>query len=365
MREEKRGTNYSGFFSLDITPQERVLPYPFNHNTPFAKRNVIARLRTWYESIRIISREKRDSITIQLSQLNSARGLLASDIPLVVITHNDITLIPTLLTHYRKLGVTRFICVDDISSDGTREYLLGQPDTDVWVSPIRFADARRGRRWREQLFKYYGYNRWYLNIDSDEFLLYDNCQNIQLQELISALEKSGEKRLAAPMLDMYASNTATEMKPTSDMPWHFAKYFDRSGYQMSLEKRGISITGGPRGRKFDESNQLIKFPLIYWDEQCFFGSSLHRPTPYERNFTTIWGALLHFKFYVNYREKIAEATVEQQHYGGSVHYKKMMNEIDEKGEIELHDEVSIEFTGPDQLVDLGFMSKIEWDTLKR
>jgi glycosyltransferase involved in cell wall biosynthesis len=341
-----------------------VLSYPFKHFHSIKNRAIWDRLQTWYETFRITSREKRKKILVPMSQLNNGLPLSDGDIPLVFISHNDIHLLGKFLAHYRKLGVTRFICVDDASKDGTLEFLLKETDIDVWTSPVRYSDARRGRRWREQLFAHNGINRWYLNVDSDEFLVYDHSDTTPLTKLIATLEAADEKRLAAPMLDMYSGQSDTFADDGNAMPWEFSRYFDGAGYSMTLNKRGISLKGGPRTRKFEEKVELIKYPLVYWDNTCFFGSSPHRPLPYERNFTTIWGALLHFKFYVNYREKIVEAAVEQQHYGGSVHYKKMMNEIDEKGEIDLHDEVSIEFTGPDQLVNLGFMSRIDWDKSK-
>jgi hypothetical protein len=59
-------------------------------------------------------------------------------------------------------------------------------------------------------------------------------------------------------------------------------------------------------------------------------------------------------------DKIAEATEEKQHYGGSVHYRKMMEEIEKQGSIELHDDISLAFAGSRQLVQLGFMSTIDW-----
>ena len=144
--------------------------YPFK-DRPHFQRSAFKKLATWYETFRITSRERRQKTTVDMSKIGDIVPLRPNDLPLVFITHNDMTLISKFLLHYRKLGVTRFICVDDISKDGTREYLLEQSDVDVWTSPVRYSDARRGRRWREQLFGIYGLNRWYLHVDSDEFLV--------------------------------------------------------------------------------------------------------------------------------------------------------------------------------------------------
>ncbi|ASY56975.1 hypothetical protein SS05631_c20430 [Sinorhizobium sp. CCBAU 05631] len=194
-------------------------------------------------------------------------------------------LVPAFLSHYRKLGVTRFICLDDVSTDGTRDHLMDQPDVDVWTSPIRFEAARRGRRWREALFERYGYNRWYVNVDSDELLIYDQCLREPLKALIAVLDEHDIKRLPAPMLDFYPS--ADAKSGNGNMPWHTVDNIDRDGYEVEFLKRGISVKGGPRKRLFNEENELIKYPLIYWDKDCYFGSSIHRPLPYTRNFSPI------------------------------------------------------------------------------
>lgn len=299
------------------------MQYPFPENSPFPRRSLLERLKTRYESLRIERRERRDDQHVEMMLITEERPLSVSDLPLIFITRNDLAILPAFVSHYRELGVTRFICVEDQSTDATREYLVQQPDVDIWVSPLRFREARRGRRWREALFNRYGLNRWYLNVDSDEFLVYDYCSNKSLIDLIRALDDLGMRRLLAPMIDLYDDGRGPDSAEHLLQPWKICNYFDRDGYDVTFEKRGISVIGGPRRRLFGEHLQLVKFPLIYWDAKCRFGSSIHWPLPYERNFSPIWGALLHFKFYINYREKIQEAAEGKQHYDDAYHYKIM------------------------------------------
>ena len=350
--------------SCPIGLESEKMKYPFDSLDREIRRSAFRRFLSWYESVRISRREKRPRTSIELNALRSWEPLKKDDVPLVGITHNDIHLLSRFLSFYRELGVTRFIIVDDASNDGTKEFLLEEPDVDLWISPVRYSQARRGRRWREQLFETYGKNRWFVNVDSDEFLVFADSETKTISDLIIALEDAGDKRLAAPMLDMYSSADSQE-SPQADHPWQFSDCFDQSGYETAVEKRGITIKGGPRGRKFGEHNELMKYPVIFWDESCYFGSSPHRPLPYGRNFPKTWGTLLHFKFYGNYQEKFTEAVREEQHFGGSIHYKNMMKEITKSGHIDLYDEtVSVKFTGSQQLVDLGFMTPISWDKLK-
>lgn len=316
------------------------------------------KLRTAYETWRITRRERRDSQDVPLAPAAAVKPLSPEDLPLVFVTHNDLTILPFFLRHYRRLGVTRFICVDDVSQDGTRDYLSAQPDVDLWTSPLRYGEARRGRRWREALFARYGYDRWYVNVDSDEFLLYDGCEGTGLSALVAVLEEHDCKRLAAPMLDMYPGPGAIEPDPEQGLPWQFSNHFDVRGYEAELDKRGVSLKGGPRRRRFAEANELMKYPLIFWDRSCFFGSSPHRPLPFERNFEPFFGALLHFKFFTNYRGKIAEAAVGKQHYNGSEHYQAMMDALDREGDLNFVGPESARFEGPEQLRELGFLTRL-------
>ncbi|WP_085035403.1 glycosyltransferase family 2 protein [Ensifer aridi] len=318
---------------------------------------------TRYETYKLQARVRKRRRAIELSCLTEGGGrtLGREDISLVFNTHNDRKLLPSFLVHYRKLGVTRFICVDDVSTDGTREYLLDQPDVDLWTSPLRYRDARRGREWREALFERHGTDRWYLNVDSDEFLIYQDCEDRPLGELIQALEKKGEKRLAAPMLDMYPIGplgSAVLSSYEHRMPWEIADHFDGCGCEITYTKRAVSITGGPRKRKFAHVLELIKYPVIFWDKDCSLSVSIHQPLPCERNFLPVSGALLHFKFFSDYKEKIELAVADGQYFNGAEAYRRMLEDLQKTGEFDFSNEHSIRFSGSGQLLQLGFIAPI-------
>lgn len=289
------------------------------------------------------------------------RPLGEADIPLVFLCHDDRKFLPSLLAHYRRLGVTRFICVDDQSVDGSREYLAAQPDVDLWVSPVRYKDARRGKLWREGLFARYGIGRWYLNIDADEYLVYDDCFSRPLGELIRHLEATGRKRLAAPMIDLYPGGAVSEFSfdgSDARMPWEIADHFDGSGYVVSYMKRFMSLGGGPRRRSFGAEAELMKYPLMFWDERCSFGVSIHQPTPFEENFGPIGGVLLHFKFFADYEQKTRQAVADGQYFDGAREYQRMLDASDAQGGLDFMAPVSKRYEGPEQLLREGFMERL-------
>ncbi|KQV83672.1 glycosyltransferase family 2 protein [Rhizobium sp. Root1220] len=315
-------------------------------------------MATWYETMKVERRERRQSSDVPLACINT-RGpavLGSEELPLIFLTRNDRKLLPAFLSHYRGLGVTRFICVDDASSDGSREFLLEQTDVDLWVSDVRFKEARRGRRWRERLFSLYGTDRWYVNVDSDEFLIYEGFGNRGLRSVIDGLEGAGFLRMSAPMLDMYPidlESAEVEKLEQSD-PWTVADHFDGDGYTLTTTKRAISVRGGPREREFKSGLELIKYPLIFWDAKCRFGPSIHQPLPYGRNFVPVMGVLLHFKFFADYAE-VAKAAVEGgQYFNNSSAYSSIVEKMDQNGSLRLQSDLSRKYTGPDQLVKMGF-----------
>jgi hypothetical protein len=285
------------------------------------------------------------------------KPLSSGDMPLVFLCHNDRRFLFSFIAHYRKLGVSRFICVDDQSSDGSKEFLTSQPDVDLWTSPVRYKDARRGKAWREELFAIYGKDRWYLNVDSDEYLLYDGCFETPLPILIKKLESMKTLRLPAPMIDMYPADieAATFDGDDDKMPWTVADCFDAHGYRVVRNSRFYRIRGGVRRRVFNAEVDLTKYPLIYWDDECSLGDNIHQPIPFSRNFSPISMVLLHFKFFSDFQERTATAVEEGQHFGGAREYRKIMDTISVSKTLNFFSEHSVRYENPRQFVDLGFM----------
>ncbi|OJF96954.1 glycosyltransferase family 2 protein [Pararhizobium antarcticum] len=315
---------------------------------------------TWLDTQRVSSRRKKtaEHVPLDLLQPKAFRPLGAGDMPLVFLAHNDFKFMRSLLAHYRALGVTRFICVDDRSDDGTREFLCAQSDVDVWVSGVRYREAKRGKLWREWLFARYGKNRWYLNIDADEYLVYDECDKRRLPDLIQHLESRGIRRLSAPMIDMYPAGSVASFTfdGTDDRrPWDVANSIDGDGYVIERMKRFASLCGGPRVRKFGTEAELMKYPLLYWDDACSYGVSIHQPLPFERNFQPILGVLLHFKFFADFQQKTQDAVADKQYFNGAQEYQRILDAVAESGELDFVYAGTVEYKGVKQLLDLGFM----------
>lgn len=145
--------------------------------------------------------------------------------------------LPSFLAHYRRLGVARFVLLDDASEDGSREYLLSQPDVTLVVSGRRFGDrVERPRRdairdyrmdhvWRTCLMARYGSSGWTLLVDMDEFLMLPDGMDVT--DLATRLDARGARLAWAVMLDLYPRSVedifsgAGESDLRQSGPWYF------------------------------------------------------------------------------------------------------------------------------------------------
>lgn len=296
-----------------------------------------------------------------LVPLTPSRPLSTADVPLIVVTRDGAHLLPAFLRHYRALGVTRFIVLDDRSSDGSRDVLADHADVDLWGSKVRYAAARHGQFWRERLARIYGGERWYVNVDVDEFLVYDGMERHPLPELFRWLEGRHLRRLLAPMLDMYPPGvlSAAVLEPGQN-PWDLATHFDASGYRIHAGKRTTQVFGGPRTRVFGVTAQMAKFPVLFWDRRTFFTRGPHAPFPYVRNFGPIAGALLHFKFFSDARDRVEAAVADGQYALDGSDYRAYHARLYATPDLTMSGNASRRYAGVADLVGLGAMTPIDW-----
>ena len=306
-------------------------------------------------------RKQRDpNVRIWPAKNKNHTPLSENDFPLIFVVHNGRPLLPSFLDHYRTIGVTRFMCVDDASKDGTREYLLKQEDVDVYFSNVRYKVAARSKTWRELLAEKYGKNRWYLNVDVDEFLFTGYNSQMTISQYAKVLYNRGVFRLPAAMIDMVPGQNLSKAVLTKDeKPWEVSSYFDSDGYYGHSKSYGITLRGGVRKRLWNADAELIKYPLIYWDKHTSMGSSVHLPLPFYRNYAPVCGALLHFKIFSDV-ETITEQALKTGHYFQDNREYKLMhhyfNTTDTDKKKLIYDR-SIKFESEETLVQYGMVRK--------
>lgn len=329
-----------------------------NLRSSFSRDVYASTLRDEFRSLRTRRKASRANV---LSPITPPRPLGQKDIPLIVAVRNEQGRLEPFFEHYRSLGITRFLAIDDRSSDNTRDFLTRQPDVDLYSSALRYGEARGGNTWRYAFVRRYGFGRWYVMVDADEYLVYDGMCKNPLPRLIRWLEARKLYRLLAPMIDFYPNRPVREVSfDPSRPPWESVDHFDVSGYRIVANERGAQIFGGPRRRKFGFDLTLQKYPLIFCDGLTAFQRSIHYPLPYFRNFMRVFGALLHFKFFADFENRVIEMIEDAQHWNNAADYKNYYDHISKEGDLDFADAHSMKYRDSEQLVSLGLLEAIEW-----
>lgn len=273
---------------------------------------------------------------------------------LICVVKNDIDRIKVLFNHYRKLGVKGFVFVDNISTDGTLEYLSEQDNVDLYVCDTPYTTKNR-EAWINRIIGHYGFNKWYLCVDSDELFVYENYEKNDISEFVKKLKK---RRVLSFLLDMYSKEYlfAEDIKSNEIIKRYC--YFDTDSYIHKTNYKMEIISGGPRQRVFLENSNntfmLTKYPLFYFkkgDIQC----CSHYHYPYKDNFGfECKTALLHYKFLRSDLDKYLERAKKGNYANGSSEYKKYAEIVSEGKRITLYNEKSAKFENFDSL------NKIKW-----
>jgi hypothetical protein len=184
---------------------------------------------------------------------NRAASAHRDEICAFLVVRNELLRLPFTFKHHRALGVQRFFVVDNASSDGTIDYLLGESDVHVYETSDSYQDARNGIDWLELLLHMYGQDRWCLLLDADEHLVYPECETLSLQEFCRRLEERGLNCLATSFVDLYADIAIADTHLSSTRPpIEICRFFDPRGYCRfpSSVTHMPRIFGGARARLF-------------------------------------------------------------------------------------------------------------------
>ena len=126
---------------------------------------------------------------------NEIRGFL--------VVRNEKLRLPSTLRHHRSLGVRRFFALDNGSTDGTLDYLCGEPDVHVFSTSSSYAESNYGLTWTNELLNAFGSGHWTLTIDADEQFIFPHYEGNTLPQFYGFLDSIGAEAVPCLLLDMY------------------------------------------------------------------------------------------------------------------------------------------------------------------
>lgn len=198
----------------------------------------------------------------------------------MLVARDEMAALPQWLDHHRSLGVHHVLAVDNGSVDGTREWLMAQPDVSLWEARGSYQAARFGMDWANALLCRFVPGHWCLTLHADERLVFPHWPERDLHALTAALEAAGREALACLMFDHHGG-----LEGDGGEPW-----FDPGGLNARRQPRfgHMVVRGDPRGRPLlpgepDRAPVLSKLPLVRWRRGYAHVGSTHHALPSRLN----------------------------------------------------------------------------------
>jgi hypothetical protein len=281
------------------------------------------------------------------------------EIRALIVARNERTRLVWLLRYYRRLGVDRFLVVDNDSTDGSIDHLLAQPDVHVWHTTDSYGASEYGRYWLDQIRADHGYGHWCLVVDADEVLVFPFSEQLGLRDLTDYLGQNGYRGIFTFMLDMYSAG------PLRDATLHegqnfleVADHFDLGPYfVMPTDDRfpRLGVNGGLRRRIFYQSGvvgrgpNLRKVPLILWRQGDEYRSG-HTCT--DVPLADITGVLLHFKYFSDFHEKAKIESERKEHWAQGDEYAIYLRLLAQMPDVSFLSELSRRYVSSVELIKL-------------
>lgn len=275
------------------------------------------------------------------------------------VVRNEMLRLPRFLDHYRELGVSGFVIVENNSTDATREFLAAQNDVCLYATAQRFTAKEA---WLDCLLRRHGCNRWCAVVDADELLDYPESGRVRLPALCEYLEGIGANAVHAILLDLYPEGPVSDVGyvPGTDYflnPWYFdglasltkapRVFYRGSGLDHRLE-------GGTRKRLFGVKACCSKFPLFRYERGMFLTDGQHYLEG--GRFSELRAVLYHFKYLQDFAPHVEEEVRRGEHWGGAIEYRAYADKVArERGRLQVWTPESIRLEGARQLEDLGFL----------
>jgi Glycosyl transferase family 2 len=192
-----------------------------------------------------------------LKLLKDTNVRLSNGIRLLCPVRDEMTFLPGFLGHYRKMGVSKFLFIDNDSRDGTTDYLLAQPDCSVFHTSDSFRASNYAMLWINQIIEELEIKGWLIYVDVDEHLVYPDIENTDIQHFCEAVGRAGFDCVNAAMIDMYPQGSFLDLsfepdqKVSDVMGWFDADYLFREWPSRPWDRRTnfvLQVLGGPRCR---------------------------------------------------------------------------------------------------------------------
>lgn len=291
--------------------------------------------------------------------LKKVKAIKENEDPILIcVVLNEIERIKVFLNHYRSIGIKTFAILDNGSTDGTVEYLKKQKDVELFQTKDQF-ESKIKVGWINRIISYYGTEHWYLVVDADELLVWQDVEQGRIQDVIRYLDKRNITRARALMVDMYPKEIKWNTSVSFEEIFSECKYFDYDAYYRQKSEELYLISGGPRKRKLGIEAWLTKYPLFKLKNNEFLCNP-HVIYPYENKKTPCYFAIMHYKFLTqNDRKKVRKYAHIGNYACNSAEYKLyLQRQRENKDNFKFYYEQSAEYQSSQSLAIIKQIDRI-------
>ena len=286
-----------------------------------------------------------------LSDQTKLERARAAEVSVVAVMRNEMFMIRHFLDHYRRLGVGAFLIADNLSDDGTREYLATQPDVALFSVDTDYDHSNYGVAWQQALMANFRFGRWSLVADADELLVWQHPQRQTLPELVARADFAYAEAARVFMLDMYPQGPLERADFASGDPFGEAGFVDRSPFRADWPGHGLfsdapSWTSALRHRLMPGARSDLflaqKIALLRYRPWMRLSAGLHcvadaRLAERELIFA-------HFKYNADFHRKAQAEAARGQHFNNAEEYRKYLTLIAEGRDVIFDPAISVPWT---------------------
>lgn len=278
---------------------------------------------------------------------------------MMVVCRNEALRLPFMLDYHFRLGVSRVLLIDNVSTDGTLDLVRDDPRIHVFSS----AETYRGPLyWQEPLLRRYARGRWCLVLDADELFSYPDMDSRSLPDLVRGLDAEGAQALHAVFVEMFPRSPISAVRYVrGGNLLDAAPYFDPPGcYSKKAYRKVFSgpgsdfiYMGGTRARVFGGEFGCSKVPLFRYAPGMFLRRGLH--TLEGGLLSAHQAAVLHFKYLQDFHAKVVREASRDVYWNGSAEYKAYSALLEKDPDFTLWHPGALRYESWHSLADAGLV----------
>lgn len=307
-----------------------------------------------------VARTRRRVFPLRVRHVAGPATVASDDGSVVVVclVRDGAAHLDDFVRHYRGLGASGIVLLDNGSTDGTVDRAAEFDDVTVLHTAAPFRTYKRAAK--RYLTDRFGETGWVLCVDIDEFFDYPYRDRVPLADFLGYLRAHRFSAVVSYLLDVFPAGPllATGSRRAGHCNYDLTEIETEPYVRAHPSAFGPATTslraysGGIRKKAFGVRANLTKQPLLYPPG----GPVVVAPHRIRGGVVAdVTGVLVHYKYVGPFYEHAHRAVRERSYYRNSEEYQRYLAAFAREPDLALNSPTSRELRHVDQLVDEGFL----------